>query len=134
MVYKNKNFVKILKINSYISTNDVINTNNCYISICKTKYKNKYIISGNKRDLNRYKWNKNRLENLLKNKKSKQSLFYQKNTKLILIKKQNKAFHPTAKRENLKMGKKIFCFNQTTAYFINVEISKVVLHNQTNTN
>ena len=43
-VYKNKNFVKILKINSYISTNDVINTNNCYISICKTKYKNKYII------------------------------------------------------------------------------------------
>ena len=43
-VYKNKNFVKILKINSHISTNDVINTNNCYISICKTKYKNKYII------------------------------------------------------------------------------------------
>ena len=42
--YKNKNFVKILKINSHISTNDVINTNNCYISICKTKYKNKYII------------------------------------------------------------------------------------------
>ena len=28
----------------------------------------KYIISNNKRDLNRYKWNKNRLENLLKNK------------------------------------------------------------------
>ena len=42
--YKNKKFVKILKINSHISTNDVINTNNCYISICKTKYKNKYII------------------------------------------------------------------------------------------
>ena len=27
-----------------ISTNDVINTNNCYISICKTQYKNKIII------------------------------------------------------------------------------------------
>ena len=27
-----------------LSTNDVINTNNCYISICKTKYKNKIII------------------------------------------------------------------------------------------
>ena len=27
-----------------ISTNDVINTNNCYISVCKTKNKNKIII------------------------------------------------------------------------------------------
>ena len=27
-----------------ISTNDVINTNNCSISICKTKYKNRVII------------------------------------------------------------------------------------------
>ena len=42
--YKNKPFVKVLKINTLISTNDVINTNYCYISICKTKYKNKYII------------------------------------------------------------------------------------------
>ena len=42
--YKKYNFVKILKSNSLISTNDVINTNNCYISVCKTKYKNKIII------------------------------------------------------------------------------------------
>ena len=42
--YKNQEFVKILKIGSLISTNDVINTNNCLISICKTKYKNKIII------------------------------------------------------------------------------------------
>jgi len=42
--YKNKPFVKVLKNNTLISTNDVINTNYCYISICKTKYKNKYII------------------------------------------------------------------------------------------
>ena len=27
-----------------LSTNDVINTNNCYISVCRTKYKNKFII------------------------------------------------------------------------------------------
>ena len=27
-----------------ISTNDVINTNNCYISVCKTKFNNKIII------------------------------------------------------------------------------------------
>ena len=37
-------FVHILKNNSLISTNDVINTNNCFISICKTKNKNKIII------------------------------------------------------------------------------------------
>ncbi|MDA7573515.1 N-acetyl-gamma-glutamyl-phosphate reductase [Candidatus Pelagibacter sp.] len=42
--YKKSRFVKIKKSNTLISTNDVINTNNCYISICKTKYKNRVII------------------------------------------------------------------------------------------
>ena len=42
--YKKKRFIKIEKINKLLSTNDVINTNNCHISICETKYKNKYII------------------------------------------------------------------------------------------
>ena len=42
--YSKSRFVKILKLNTLISTNDVINTNNCYLSICKTKYKNRVII------------------------------------------------------------------------------------------
>ena len=42
--YKNHNFIKILKPNILVSTNDVINTNKCIISICKTKYKDKIII------------------------------------------------------------------------------------------
>ena len=42
--HKNNKFVKILKLNSLLGTNEVINTNNCYISICKTRYKNKIII------------------------------------------------------------------------------------------
>ena len=42
--YKKENFVKILKNDSLISTNNVINTNNCLISVCKSKYKNKVII------------------------------------------------------------------------------------------
>ena len=42
--YRKDNFVKILKADSLVSTNDVINTNNCHISVCKTKYKNKIII------------------------------------------------------------------------------------------
>ena len=31
---------------------------------------------------------------------------------LIFIKKQNKAFHPNAKRENLNMGKKYFVLKE----------------------
>ena len=42
--YKNQKFIKILKINSLVSTNEVINTNNCHISVCKTKYSNKIIL------------------------------------------------------------------------------------------
>jgi len=42
--YKNQYFVKVLKADSLISTNDVINTNFCNISICKTKFKNKIIV------------------------------------------------------------------------------------------
>ena len=42
--YLKSRFVKIQKQNTLISTNDVINTNNCYLSICKTKYKNRVII------------------------------------------------------------------------------------------
>ena len=42
--YIKDRFVKILKKNTLLSTNDVINTNNCHLSICKTKYKNRVII------------------------------------------------------------------------------------------
>jgi N-acetyl-gamma-glutamyl-phosphate reductase len=42
--YFKSRFVKILRLNSLISTNEVINTNNCTISICKTKYKNRVVI------------------------------------------------------------------------------------------
>jgi len=42
--YSKSRFVKIMKMNTLIGTNDVINTNNCYLSICKTKYKNRVII------------------------------------------------------------------------------------------
>ncbi len=42
--YKKDKFIKILKKNKYISTNDVVNTNYCFISVCKTKFSNKIII------------------------------------------------------------------------------------------
>tara|TARA_B110001452_G_scaffold68049_1_gene54790 strand:+ start:61 stop:1080 length:1020 start_codon:yes stop_codon:yes gene_type:complete len=43
-IYLKNRFVKILKTNTLLSTNQVINTNNCHIAVCKTKYKNKIII------------------------------------------------------------------------------------------
>tara|TARA_B100001250_G_scaffold185892_1_gene159862 strand:- start:450 stop:1475 length:1026 start_codon:yes stop_codon:yes gene_type:complete len=42
--FKNELFVKIANQETLLSTNDVINTNNCLISVCKSKYKNKVII------------------------------------------------------------------------------------------
>jgi N-acetyl-gamma-glutamyl-phosphate reductase len=37
-------FVKVLKINTPLGSGNVLNTNNCEISICKTRYKNKIVI------------------------------------------------------------------------------------------
>ncbi len=42
--YKNHMFVKIVKKNSLISTNDVINSNKCLISVCESRSKNQLII------------------------------------------------------------------------------------------
>ena len=42
--YKNSEFIKVQKMNKLISTNDVIGTNNCNISVCASRYKNKAII------------------------------------------------------------------------------------------
>ena len=42
--HKKNQFVKILNIDSLISTNNVINTNNCLISVCKTKEKKRLVI------------------------------------------------------------------------------------------
>ena len=42
--YKKNKFIKILKLNSEIGSGNVLNTNNCEISICDTKIKNKIVI------------------------------------------------------------------------------------------
>ena len=42
--YKNSKFIKVLKFNSPLGSGNVLNTNNCEISICETRIKNKYII------------------------------------------------------------------------------------------
>ena len=42
--YKNDKFIKILKLNSELGSGNVMNTNNCEISICNTRIKNKIVI------------------------------------------------------------------------------------------
>ena len=42
--YKNSKFIKILKLNSSLGSGNVLNTNNCEISICETRIKDKFVI------------------------------------------------------------------------------------------
>ena len=42
--YRNNRFIKVLKLNSELGSGNVLNTNNCEISICDTRIKNKIII------------------------------------------------------------------------------------------
>jgi len=42
--YKKDKFIKILKVNSNLGSGNVLNTNNCEISICNTRIKNKVVI------------------------------------------------------------------------------------------
>ena len=44
LFYKNSKFIKINKINKSIGTGSVINTNNCEISVCESRVKNKLVI------------------------------------------------------------------------------------------
>ena len=74
----------------------------------------KYIISGNKRDLNRYRWNSLKLENHLKDKKSKQNKYYVNMINLLKIRNKQKAFHPNAQRITLDLGSRVFAFKRTS--------------------
>ena len=72
----------------------------------------KYVITGNNRDVNRYKWNHKNITKKLSDKVSKQNIIYQNLGKLLEIKRKQKAFHPNAKRLNINLGSKLFCFKR----------------------
>ena len=42
--YKNNKFIKILKLNSELGSGNVLNTNNCEISVCDTRIKGRVVI------------------------------------------------------------------------------------------
>ena len=74
----------------------------------------KFIITGNNRDVNRYRWNLKNITSKLKNKRTKQSIFYQKICDLLSIRRKQKAFHPNALRINLNYGQKIYAFKRVS--------------------
>jgi sucrose phosphorylase len=74
----------------------------------------KYIITGNNRDLNRYKWNYKNISKKLDNKNSKQSIFFKEISNLLRVRKKQKAFHPNASRHNLNLGSNFFSFKRVS--------------------
>lgn len=78
----------------------------------KSNDETKYVITGNNRDINRYRWNEENILNKLENKKSKESLFFNSIKRLISIRIKQKAFHPNASRFNLNFGSTIFSFKR----------------------
>ena len=93
----------------------------------------KYIISGNKRDLNRYRWNKNKIEDYLKDQNSKQNKYYKNMSNILTIRRKQKAFHPDANRKTLKLGsnffgiKRVSTDNKQSIYCITNMTSKLQL-------
>ena len=93
----------------------------------------KYIISGNKRDLNRYRWNKDKIEDHLKDQNSKQNKYYKNMSNILAIRRKQKAFHPNAIRKTLKLGanffgiKRISTDNKQSIYCITNMTSKLQL-------
>ena len=74
----------------------------------------KYIITGNNRDVNRYKWNYKNIIRKLSDNKTKQSIFYNNITNLLSIRRKQKAFHPNGKRHNINLGSKLFSFKRVS--------------------
>ncbi|MDC2991279.1 alpha-amylase family glycosyl hydrolase [Candidatus Pelagibacter sp.] len=72
----------------------------------------KFIITGNNRDVNRYRWNLKNISNKLKVNNTKQSIFYNKLCNLLYIRRNQKAFHPNAQRLYLNLGSKIYGFKR----------------------
>ncbi len=74
----------------------------------------KFIITGNNRDVNRYRWNFKNITDKLKNDKSKQGIVYQNMCNLLNIRKKQKAFHPNASRHNINLGSNFFSFKRVS--------------------
>ena len=72
----------------------------------------KFVITGNNRDVNRYRWNENNITNKLQDKRTKEYVIFNYIKNLLIIRNRQKAFHPNASREAVDFGKKFFSFKR----------------------
>ena len=74
----------------------------------------KYIITGNNRDINRYRWNELNILKRMKNKNTKEHYIFETFKHLLNIRKKQKAFHPNALRTNINLGNNFFCIKRVS--------------------
>ena len=74
----------------------------------------RYVITGNNRDVNRFKWNEFNILNKIKNNSSKEYYIFETLKYLLNIRKKQKAFHPNAYRVNINLGNNFFCIKRVS--------------------
>ena len=74
----------------------------------------RYVITGNNRDVNRFKWNELNILKKIKSNSSKEYYIFETLKYLLKIRKNQKAFHPNAHRANINLGNNFFCIKRVS--------------------
>ena len=74
----------------------------------------RYVITGNNRDVNRFKWNELNILKKIKSNSSKEYYIFETLKYLLKIRKKQKAFHPNAYRVNINLGNNFFCIKRVS--------------------
>ena len=107
----------------------------------KTNDEARYVITGNNRDVNRFKWREFNILKKINNNSSNEHYIFESLKYLLSIRKKQKAFHPNAYRVNVNLGNNFFCIKrisldkkQTIICITNVssKSQKVLLGNKEN--
>ena len=74
----------------------------------------RYVITGNNRDVNRFKWNELNILRKIKSNSSKEYYIFETLKHLLKVRKKQKAFHPNAYRTNINLGDNFFCIKRVS--------------------
>ena len=74
----------------------------------------RYVITGNNRDVNRFKWNELNILKKIKSNSSKEYYIFETLKHLLKVRKKQKAFHPNAYRTNINLGDNFFCIKRVS--------------------
>ena len=78
----------------------------------KTNDEARYVITGNNRDVNRFKWREFNILKKINNNSSNEHYIFESLKYLLSIRKKQKAFHPNAYRVNVNLGNNFFCIKR----------------------